>query len=128
MEEEVEVGKLYQLNSKIENLHFIKEIILSCELYLIEELDIDPFDTFSVDFSSEYWYLKYHLLRDKKVLLTIEDSILFDEENINVIFFKITDLKSFIIECIDGNWYFKINKLDTNTLKIFDTLKVNIIK
>ena len=127
MEEEVEVGKLYQLNSKIENLHFIKEIILSCDLYLIEELDIDPFDTFSVDFSNEYWYLKYHLLRDKKVLLTIEDSILFDEENINIVFFKITDLKSFIIECNDGNWYFKINKLDTNTLKIFDTLKVNII-
>ncbi|WP_372472552.1 hypothetical protein AB4865_06970 [Capnocytophaga sp. ARDL2] len=128
MEEEVQVGKLYVLNNKNENLHFIKEINFSCDLYLIEELDIEPFDTFSVDFSSEYWYLKYHLLRDKKVLLNIEDSILFDEENINVIFFKATDLKSFVIECNDGNWYFRINKLDINALKIFDILKINIIR
>lgn len=127
MEKEVVEGKLYSLIQKNDNLHFIKEFIKKNDLYLLGELEIDPFDKFSLDFSAEYWYLKYHLLRDEKILLTVEDdSILFDEKDINVVFFKVSDLENFSIECNDGNWYLRIIKLNKITLEIFKTLKADI--
>src|SRR5690606_42163141 len=97
MEEEVTEDKLYSFKRTIDNLGFIKVFVEKYELYLIEELDIDPFTTFTLEFSLEYWYLKYHLLRDKKILLTKDDLILFEETNMNIVFFKLSDLNSFII-------------------------------
>lgn len=115
--------KIYSFKRTVDNLSFIKVFVEKYELYLIEELDIDPFTTFSVEFSSEYWYLKYHLLRDRKVLLTEEDLILFEETNINIVFFKLSDLNSFTIECNDGRWYFKLNKLHKKSIDIHNCLK-----
>lgn len=125
MGEEVQEGKLYSLSSKDNDLHFLKDIVQKSDLYLLEELEIEPFVKFSLDFSAEYWYLKYHLLRDKRVLVSLEDSVLFDEKDLNVIFFKLSDLKSFIIECIDGKWYFKIVTLSNISEEVFNILKVN---
>lgn|SRR5690606_310973 len=123
MEEEVTEDKLYSFKRTIDNLGFIKVFVEKYELYLIEELDIDPFTTFTLEFSLEYWYLKYHLLRDKKILLTKDDLILFEETNMNIVFFKLSDLNSFIIECNDGKWSFKLNKIQKRSIDIHSFLK-----
>lgn len=125
MEEEVQGDKLYCLRSKDNDLHFLKEIVQKNDIYILEKLDIEPFVEFSLDFSAEYWYLKCHLLRDKRVLISLEDSVLFDEKDLNVVFFKLSDLKNFLIECVDGKWFFKIILLNDISEEVFNILKAN---
>lgn len=127
MEKEVEAGKIYSLEINIDSLNFIKSIIEGNNSYLVGELEIDPFNKFSLEFSSEYWYLKYHLLRDGKILLDEDDFSLFEEYNINVIFFELSDFNSFLIKCNDGKWYLEINKLNEVSVKVYEKLKDKII-
>lgn len=108
----------------MENLKFVKEL-RPFNVYFIYDLEIDPFANFSTEFSAEYWYLKYHLLRDGKIMLDKDFYQIFLEDSLNIIFFKITDLVNFSVECTDGEWYFKILKENQISIKVYEELKAS---
>ncbi len=97
--------KKYEIKEDFQNLKFLHAIVNSIETYLIQDIDIEPFTKFSKDFSCSYWYSCYHLLRDGKLLVDGEIADLFVEDKINVLWFTLTDEKTFYIKCKDGNWF-----------------------
>ena len=112
----------YRINEEFDNLNFLKQIVKEFKTYLIGDLEIEPYIKFSTKFSSVYWYSCYHLLRDKKLVVDEENFDLFNENEINVIWFSITDNENFVIKCSDGIWYLEI--LKSNSL--FDDMISNI--
>lgn len=112
MEKEVLGLKTYKIDQEIISLNFLTPIIELFNTHIYGDLEIDPFNEFTIEFQSNYWYLQYYLLKDKKVY--VDDSLqsFFKEENINIIWFQITDEDTFKIKCIDGTWFIEILKLD----------------
>ncbi len=106
--------KKYKINEEFYNLNFLKKIVIEFETYLIGEIEIEPFNKFSLEFSSAYWYSCYHLLRDKMLIVDKEIFHLFNEDKINIIWFSITDNENFVIKCLDGEWFLEL--LNSNFL------------
>jgi hypothetical protein len=91
------------LDIDVDSLKFLLPLTEKFETYIEGELEIDPFRTWSKDFSIAYWYTQYHLLRDKSLIVDEEIKSLFTEEKLNIIWFCLTDRKSFSIKCSDGD-------------------------
>ena len=119
----MDTTKVFKFIKTDNNLKFLKNILDKEDIYLANDLEIDPFDKFSSEFSAQYWYIMYHLCRDKKILIDDETNTLFEEDNLNIITFTITDFKKFSIECIDGDWRFKILEMSQTSDDIYKKLK-----
>lgn len=77
------------------------------------ELEVEPYSKFSIEFQAEYWYVKYSLLSEGSIQLQFENfQNLFQEREINVIWFNITDKETFSLNCKDGDWYLSFSKLN----------------
>jgi hypothetical protein len=116
----------YKIVNSIENLLLLKEILfIKSIIVLYGELEIEPFKEFSTGFQAEYWYLKYYLLKDKTVQLKVgEFSNLYKEQSLNIIWLTVKDNESFILDCIDGEWYISFLKLDQEINTIFKKFKL----
>jgi len=119
MEKEVPEFK-FQIKDAFNNLCFLKELRnLSKEVVLYGDLEIEPFTELSLAFQAEYWYIKYHLLEDKKVDLNNEFISFFDETDINIIWLYATDKKTFNLECKDGKWYIGFYSMNNKISNFF---------
>lgn len=125
MEQEVKVIQTNKLKILEDNLTFLKVLIDFKNTYFINEIEIEPFEKFSLGFSSEYWYLQYHLLKDKKISIDENFDFLFRENKINIIYLSISDLNSFNIKCNDGNWYIDILKINEVSINLLLSLQEN---
>ena len=117
----------YSIADHIENLALLHELLkISKQILIFDDLKLEPFIEFSLPFQAEYWYLKYHQLRDRQVKLELgEFKWLFEEENVNVIWLSARDGKNFILECKDGNWFVSLIGLDKSITSLFDKFKLN---
>ena len=98
----VKVTKL-RITSELKSLAFIRNILkIEQKIKLYGEFDIEPYRKFSVNFQAEYWYIKYLLLRDQFVNLTDDFDYLFAEQDLNIIWLRLTDNDTFELEFIDG--------------------------
>ncbi|GHC66288.1 hypothetical protein [Ulvibacter litoralis] len=113
----------YIIDPEFHHLRYLTPLIEQFESYFIEELELEPFESFSPEISSAYWYAKYHLLLNNQILIDEDLKVIFSEPKINVIWFTITDRKTFSIKCLDGDKW-QLNKLGSN--KQFDDLIKNI--
>jgi len=109
MEQEINSIR-FKITNKIHDLTFLKRLKSEVKkLKLIKELEIEPFTVFSLPFQSEYWYIKYTLLKTKCLYLNKEEfESFYTEESLNIIWLSVTDEESFILDCIDGTWYLTI--------------------
>ncbi|WMW78536.1 hypothetical protein RF683_03580 [Flavobacterium sp. 20NA77.7] len=110
----------HTIQKEFTSLNFIKTLNEKfCNLYIVEDFDIDPFTEWSTEFSAEYWYLKYHLLQDGEVEFdATEDGFvnLYKEENLNINWLTLTDKENFNLKCVDGNWKVEILNAKFNRL------------
>jgi hypothetical protein len=104
------------------NLIFLKDLLDFECVYFIEDLEIEPFKKFSPEFSSEYWFLKYNLIKDGKYLIDDNFSSLFKEIDINIIWMTLSDLENFNLKCIDGTWFLEVLEENIITDKIINIL------
>ena len=108
---------VFTLDIDPDSLNFLLPITKKFETYIKSDLDIDPYTTWSKDFAISYWYTQYHILKDGRVRVDEEIVNLFVEEKLNIIWFCLTDEKTFSIKCTDGDtWelerYSQNNDLD----------------
>lgn len=103
----MEIIKKYSINKDFNSLNFLENLALEFDLYFIGDFEVEPFTKWSTEFASEYWYLKYQLLKICEVKIKSEDSdfkFLFQEFNLNIIWLTVTDKKNFELKCVDGSW------------------------
>lgn len=96
---------------EINSLSFLKVLGSKFNLYVIGEFEIEPFTKWSTEFASEYWFLKYNLLKNGEVKLKFSEDdfeFLCLENNLNIIWLTVTDHRNFILKCVDGNWRVEI--------------------
>lgn len=122
MEKEVQMG-ISRLKIFDNNLSFLNDILDLSKAYFVNDLEIEPFDKFSLGFSSEYWFLQYQLLKEKQYLIDDNFNFLFIENNINITSINISDLSNYNLKCVDGTWYIEILKLGDVTNNIVMNLK-----
>ncbi|ATP58015.1 hypothetical protein CPT03_16855 [Pedobacter ginsengisoli] len=122
MENAVKASK-YKIINELKSLDFIKDILLiEPKVRLCGELEIEPYVEFSVNFQADYWYIKYLLLRDQYVDLTNEFESLFSEPDLNIIWLRLTDGNTFVLEFNDGQpflSFLKENTLMKNYFELF---------
>ena len=110
----------YSIDKEINTLGFLKNLIVKFnDLYFVGDFDIDPFTKWSTAFSSEYWHLKYYLLKDGEVKLSFdEDNFVYlcEEKKLNINWLTITDKVNFKLECVDGDWQIEILNSSFNQL------------
>jgi hypothetical protein len=80
---------------------------------ILAELDIEPFEKFQSEFGCNYWYFKYHLLKDGMIEISKQEinneyNIFFNGEDLNFISIQILDKENYRIKCIDGIFYIDI--------------------
>ena len=116
-------GSKYKIINELKNLAFIRDILqIESEIQLYGELEIEPYEEFSVSFQADYWYVKYLLLKDQHIYLTTEFESLFSEPNLNIIWLMLTDGKTFVLEFNDGQpiiSFLKDNTLIQDYFKLF---------
>jgi hypothetical protein len=93
----------FKLDMPKDGLVSLLPVIKCFDVYVYGELEIEPFEKFSFEFSSAYWYTKYMLTQNAKVPIDEDNIILFETENINPIWLNLTDGLTFRIQCFDGN-------------------------
>ncbi|MFC0514223.1 hypothetical protein ACFFGT_08435 [Mucilaginibacter angelicae] len=122
MEKEAQEPKYnYIVNQSISSLNVFKRLrALANKLVVFEDLEVEPYDKFSIGFQADYWFIKYHLFRDGRMDLDNDFEFFFDEEDVNIVWLKITDEETFILSCRDGIWFIDFFYLDN---KIFDFFK-----
>jgi|GEM_PF-3471407 len=126
MKEEALSLKSYKIEQEIKSLNFLTPFIELFDTYIYGDLEIDPFSKFTTEFQSNYWYIQYHLLKDKKVYVDDTLQSFFKEENINIIWFQITDENTFKIRCVDGIWFVEVLKLTNQLVCIISSLDLKI--
>lgn len=102
MEKDLNSISIYTLDIETDSLKFFLPITGKFETFIKDDLDIEPFTTWTKDFAISYWYTKYHILQDGRVRVDGEIKDLFVEEKLNIIWFCLTDEKTFSIKCSDG--------------------------
>lgn len=123
MEKEVKTTKT-KVNLQVSSLEFLR-FLNEFKLFLLEDLEIEPFTKFSSEFGQEYWYAKYHILRDGEIFLDYDEFLfLLNEKSLNIITLNITDKINFSLKCVDGDWFFE--EFEGSNLPIINTIK-NII-
>lgn len=104
----------YVIKDSIQSLLYFKPIFeISNNIKITDELDIEPFKSFSLEFSSIYWYFKYCLLKDKEINIDKNEihkdyKEFFIEKNLNFIFLNLCEESNYKIYCIDGNFHIEI--------------------
>lgn len=104
----------FRIDDEVQSLQYFKALInFSKKIVLLNTLEIEPFDKFNLEFGNVYWYFKYLLLRDKKIILYKEDIneeylIFFLEKNLNIVSIYMSDENNYDIKCTDGIFYIKI--------------------
>ncbi|MDN3588092.1 hypothetical protein QWY86_15520 [Pedobacter aquatilis] len=120
MENAVKASK-YKIINELKSLDFIKNILLiEPKVRLCGELEIEPYVEFSVNFQADYWYIKYLLLRDQYVDLTNEFESLFSEPDLNIIWLRLTDGNTFVLEFNDGQPFVSFLKENTSIKNYFE--------
>jgi hypothetical protein len=119
-------GSKYKIINELKSLAFIRDILLiEPKVRLYGELEIEPYVEFSVNFQADYWYIKYLLLRDQYVDLTNEFESLFSEPDLNIIWLRLTDGNTFVLEFNDGQPFVSFLKENTSIKKYFELLTLN---
>lgn len=101
----------YKITEEVHTLKFFKPIFdFSEDIKIIGDLDIEPFNVFSTEFSGVYWYLKYSVLRYKDIKINKDEiqydyKVFFNEQNLNFIYFTFYDEANYKLYCIDGSFY-----------------------
>jgi len=119
MEQEVKIKQIIRLNILEHSLMFLSKLLDLNSTYFTEDIEIEPFDKFSPEFSSEYWFLKYNLLKEGKYIIESNFNYLFKENNINNIWITLSDLENYKLTCKDGTWYiefFNSNRLNNELI------------
>jgi len=104
----------YRISDTVYSLDYFKSILsLSDSVEILNNLEIEPFDKFSVEFSSVYWYFQYQILKNKKIEIYKDEIVgeyksFFTENKLNFIFIEILDSQNYRITCIDGKFYIDI--------------------
>lgn len=99
----------YKILDVIEGFTLLQEFTKhSDQVVLYGELDIEPFEEFSIEFQAEYWYIKYMLLRDGKFNMekdNYKERAFWKEKKLNVIWLSVKNNDNVIVECNDGEWF-----------------------
>lgn len=114
----------FKITNKIHDLAFLKRLKIGAKkIKLTKELEIEPFTNFSLPFQSEYWYIKYMLLKNKSLCLNEGDfESFYTEDSLNIIWLSVTDEESFNLDCTDGTWYLNIAEDAITTNEYFKNL------
>jgi len=115
----------YKILKPVKNLFFFKAFFdLSERIKLFGEFEITPYEKFSSDFGSIYWYLQYMLLKNgvlemEKNEINDEYLTFFSETEINFEWLYLKDEGNYMISCIDGDWILEIynNKILNTVIK-----------
>lgn len=99
-------GSKYKVIDQIDDLSLVKQLVeISNNVIIYGELEIEPFEEFSIPFQAEYWYLKYSLLKHGSVMLDSNQQLaMYDEKNLNTIWLSVRNDNGALIDCKDGNW------------------------
>lgn len=101
----------YRINNDIHTLASLKPIwSISNSILITGNLEIEPFNLFSLEFSSIYWYLNYHILKDNEISINkdeIRDTYknFFTEPDLNFISLQFYDKSNYKLYCNDGTFY-----------------------
>ncbi|WP_131539594.1 hypothetical protein [Pedobacter nototheniae] len=125
MENVVKVFK-YRIINEIKSLSFIEDILkIEPKIQMCGELEIEPYIEFSVNFQSDYWYIKYLLLKDQLVNLNDEFKYFYNEPDLNIIWASFTDGKTFLLEFKDGQPFISFSKDKLLIKKYFEQFILN---
>lgn len=130
MEEEQKIIQEIKISADftLKDFSFFVIPLIDDDCFIIDTFEAIPLNNkeFSIKFQSTYWYILYHLLRDKKVSLDLEMFELLVSD-INVFFDSIiieNNKKQSKIYRIDGgDWVLSFLKTDIEIMKSIDLLK-----